>query len=201
MRRRMCLSKSSRPSREIFPTALQKIPDLGNLRRIETFIRRVSVGHGATANRDEGDQGGSRMGNPNAAPRASGKGSARALGGLLLAIGVSSIVVSPQAAQVANVDDARIIDNAKTGKDWPSTGFDYGVNRFSPLDQVTTANVGKLGLAWSYPLDSIRGVEATPVVVDGVMYVTGPWAIVSAVNAKTGEKLWTFDPQSPRTEG
>jgi quinohemoprotein ethanol dehydrogenase len=141
------------------------------------------------------------MGNPNAAPRASGKGSARALGGLLLAIGVSSIVVSAQAAEVANVDDARIIDNAKTGKDWPSTGFDYGVNRFSPLDQITTANVGKLGLAWSYPLDSIRGVEATPVVVDGVMYVTGPWAIVSAVNAKTGEKLWTFDPQSPRTEG
>ena len=109
--------------------------------------------------------------------------------------------MSAQAADVANVDDARIIENAKTGKEWPSNGLDYGVNRFSPLDQITTANVGKLGLAWSYPLDSIRGVEATPIVVDGIMYVTAPWGIVYAINAKTGEKIWTFDSQSPRDEG
>jgi hypothetical protein len=50
-------------------------------------------------------------------------------------------------ADVANVDDARIIENAKTGKEWLSNGLDYGVNRFSPLDQITAANVGKLGLA------------------------------------------------------
>ena len=103
--------------------------------------------------------------------------------------------MSAQAAEVANVDDALIIDNAKTGKDWPSNGLDYGVNRF------TAANVGKLGLAWSYPLNSIRGVEATPIVVDGIMYVTAPWAIVYAINAKTGEKISTFDSQSPRDKG
>ena len=96
----------------------------------------------------------------------------RALAGLALALGVSSIVVSAQAADVANVDDARIIENAKTGKEWLTNGLDYGVNRFSPLDQITTGNVGKLGLAWSYSLDSIRGVEATPIVVGGIMYVT-----------------------------
>ena len=93
------------------------------------------------------------------------------------------------------------MENAKTGKEWPSNGLDYGVNRFSPLDQITTANVGKLGLAWSYPLNSTRGVEATPVVVDGIMYVTTPWSIVHAINARTGENIWTFDSQSPREQG
>src|ERR1700722_6692411 len=141
------------------------------------------------------------MGNPSAAPRSAAKRRPRALGGVLLALGVSSIVVSAQAAEVANVDDARIIENAKTGKEWPSNGLGYGVNRFSPLDQIPAPNAGKLGLAWSYPLDSIRGVEATPIVVDGTMYVTAPWAIVYAINAKTGEKIWTFDSQSPHNEG
>ena len=125
-----------------------------------------------------------------------------ALTGLVIALGaVSSIALPAQAGDVANVDDARIIENAKTGKEWPSNGLDYAVNRFSPLDQITAANVGKLGLAWSYPWNSIRGVEATPIVVDGIMYVTAPWAIVYAINAKTGEKIWTFDSQSPRNKG
>ena len=141
------------------------------------------------------------MGNPNGAPRPAAKRRPRALSSLLLALGVSSIIVSAKAADVANVDDARIIENAKTGKEWLSNGLDYGVNRFSPLDQINAANVGKLGLAGSYPLDSIRGVEATPIVVDGIMYVTAPWAIVYAINAKTGEKIWTFDSQSPRDKG
>ena len=103
------------------------------------------------------------MGNPNEAPRPAAKGRPRALLALVLALGVSSIVVSAQAAEVANVDDARIIENAKTGKEWLTNGLGYGVNRFSPLDQITTANVGKLSLVWSYPLDSIRGLEATPI--------------------------------------
>ena len=141
------------------------------------------------------------MGNPSAAPRASAKRSGRALSGLLLALGVSSLIVSAKAADVATVDDARIIENAKTGKEWLSNGLGYSVNRFSPLDQINAANVGKLGLAWSYPLDSIRGVEATPIVVDGIMYVTAPWSIVYAINAKTGEKIWTFDSQSAHEEG
>ena len=68
------------------------------------------------------------MDNPSAMPLSSGKRRARALAGLALALGVSSVVVSTQAAEVANVDDARIIENAKTGKDWPSNGLDYSVN-------------------------------------------------------------------------
>jgi quinohemoprotein ethanol dehydrogenase len=142
------------------------------------------------------------MGNLRSIPLSRGKLGNCALAGLVVALGaVSSMPVASRASDLANVDDARIIENAKTGKEWPTNGLDYGANRFSPLDQITTANVGKLGLAWSYPLDSIRGVEATPIVVDGIMYVTAPWAVVYAIDAKTGEKIWTFDSQSPHGEG
>ncbi len=142
------------------------------------------------------------MGNPGAIPLSGAKRGGSALFGLVLALaGASSIPAPARADSPGNVDDARILANAKTGKEWPSNGLDYGVNRFSPLDQVTTANVGKLGLAWSYPLNSTRGVEATPVVVDGVMYVTTPWSIVHAINARTGENIWTFDSKSPREQG
>ena len=93
------------------------------------------------------------MGIPSATPMSAAKRGTGALAGLALALGLSSIAVAAQAADVANVDDARIIGNAKTGKEWLSNGLDYSANRFSPLDQITTANVGKLGLAWSYPLE------------------------------------------------
>ena len=62
---------------------------------------------------------------------------------------------------------------------------------------MTDANVGELGLAWSYNLDSDRGVQSTPIVVDGVMYVTASWSIVHALDAITGESLWVYDPEVP----
>jgi quinohemoprotein ethanol dehydrogenase len=142
------------------------------------------------------------MGNPQSIPRSKANRVSGAVAGFIIALsGVSSLPGAVRAGDFANVDDGRIIENAKTGKEWPSNGLDYGATRFSPLAQITTANVGKLGLAWSYDLNSIRGVEATPIVVEGIMYVTAPWGIVHAINAKTGEKIWTFDSQSPRSEG
>ncbi|MFY9330015.1 MAG: PQQ-dependent dehydrogenase, methanol/ethanol family [Georgfuchsia sp.] len=101
--------------------------------------------------------------------------------------------------KAADVNDAKIIANAKTGKEWPSYGLDYAGTRFSRLKQIDTANVGKLGLAWSYDLESTRGVQATPIVVNGVMYVTAPWAVVHAIDARSGKRLWTYDPKTPRT--
>ena len=82
--------------------------------------------------------------------------------------------------------------------DWPLHGNDFGETRFSPLDQVNKSNVDDLGLAWSYDLGSTRGVEATPIVVGGVMYVSAPWSVVHAVNAKTGAPLWVYDPEVDR---
>jgi quinohemoprotein ethanol dehydrogenase len=120
---------------------------------------------------------------------------------LIFALGATPLGAVPAfAGASANVDDARIVENGKTGKEWLSNGLDYNDTRFSPLDSLNPANVGKLGLAWSYSLGSKRGVEATPIVVDGVMYVTAPWSVVHAINAKTGEPLWTYDPKSPHAE-
>ena len=54
---------------------------------------------------------------------------------------------------------------------------------------------------WSYSLDSSRGVEATPVVVDGIMYQTASWSVVHAIDVRTGKKIWTFDPGVDREKG
>jgi hypothetical protein len=51
---------------------------------------------------------------------------------------------------------------------------------------------------WTYPLDSERGIEATPLVVDGIMYQTAPWSVVHAIDARTGKRIWTFDPEVDR---
>lgn len=100
-----------------------------------------------------------------------------------------------QQKQIAQVDGKSIQANVARGTpEWPAVGLDYGETRFSRLDQINTGNVGQLGLAWTYNLESTRGVEATPLVVDGVMYVTAAWSVVHAIDARTGRRLWTFDP-------
>jgi PQQ-dependent dehydrogenase (methanol/ethanol family) len=72
---------------------------------------------------------------------------------------------------------------------------------FSPLSQIHRGNLGRLGLAWSYATGTTRGLEATPIVVDGVMYATGSWSIVYALDAATGRELWRHDPKVPGETG
>ena len=76
-------------------------------------------------------------------------------------------------------------------------GRTYGEQHFSPLNQINDQNVSQLGLAWYYNLDTNRGQEATPLVVDGVMYFTSAWSKVFALNAATGQLLWSYDPKVP----
>ncbi len=104
-------------------------------------------------------------------------------------------------AVTSAIDGTSIRANAATSKDWPAVGLDYAETRFSKLDQINTGNVKNLGLMWSYSLDSSRGVEATPIVVDGIMYVTAPWSVVHAIDARTGKGIWTFDPEVAREKG
>ncbi len=80
---------------------------------------------------------------------------------------------------------------------WAQHGQGAGEQRFSTLAQIDRANVGRLGLAWSHQFRQPRGVEATPIVVNGVMYVTGPWSTVYALDARTGRELWVYDPKVP----
>ena len=104
-------------------------------------------------------------------------------------------------AATSAVDSAMIQANTATSRDWPTIGLDYAETRFSKLNQITSDNIGGLGLVWSYSLESSRGVEATPVVIDGIMYQTGPWSIVYAIDARSGKKIWTFDPGVDRAKG
>ena len=80
---------------------------------------------------------------------------------------------------------------------WAQHGQGAGEQRFSTLAQIDRANVGQLDLAWSHQFRQPRGVEATPIVVGGVMYVTGPWSTVYALDARTGRELWMYDPKVP----
>jgi quinohemoprotein ethanol dehydrogenase len=101
-------------------------------------------------------------------------------------------------SKTAAVDDARLLAGAPDGADWLSYGRTYDEQRFSPLTQVSDANVGQLGLIWSSDLDTARGQEATPIVVDGIMYISTAWSMVKAFDAATGRKLWEFDPKVPK---
>jgi quinohemoprotein ethanol dehydrogenase len=107
-----------------------------------------------------------------------------------------------QAGRAAGaVDDARLVAADADVDDWLSHGRTYAEQRFSPLDQIHAGNVGQLGLAWWLDTRTTRGLEATPLVADGVLYTTGSWSVVFAVDARTGKALWTYDPQVPRTAG
>lgn len=113
----------------------------------------------------------------------------------ILAAFTQSALAAPQ--QPAAVDGARIVAADKEPGNWMSHGRTYDEQRHSPLARINDGNVSKLGLAWTRKLDIDRGVEATPIVVDGVMYTTEAQSIVYALDAKSGKLLWKYDPKVP----
>ena len=94
----------------------------------------------------------------------------------------------------AAVNAARLVAADSEPGQWMSHGRTYDEQRFSPLDRITKDNVKRLGLSWYADLDTNRGQEATPIVVDGVLYVSTAWSMVKAYDAATGEPLWAYDP-------
>ncbi|NNC38279.1 MAG: PQQ-dependent dehydrogenase, methanol/ethanol family [Acidimicrobiales bacterium] len=97
--------------------------------------------------------------------------------------------------KTAMVTDADLANAENTPAEWLTYGGTYEEQRYSTLNKITKDNIKNLGIAWTFDLSTSRGVEATPIVVDGVMYVTGAWSIVHALDARTGEELWTYDPE------
>src|SRR5690348_5642533 len=73
------------------------------------------------------------------------------------------------------IDDAALRNADAEGSDWVTHGRNYSETRFSPLKQIIADNVGSLGLAWAFDTETTRGLEATPIVVDGRIYTTGSW--------------------------
>jgi quinohemoprotein ethanol dehydrogenase len=93
------------------------------------------------------------------------------------------------------VDDAALADTVQ-GENWLAFGRTSNEQRFSPLTQITDANVGSLAVDWSLDLPGDRGLGSTPLVVDGVLYFIGSMNIVRAVDATSGALLWTYDPRT-----
>lgn len=84
---------------------------------------------------------------------------------------------------------------------WTKHGYDDAETRFSPLNKITKGNVARLGLAWSFDMDTQRGLEATPLAVDGTIYATGSWSVLYAIDVRSGELKWKYDPKIDRKYG
>ena len=103
-------------------------------------------------------------------------------------------------ATFADVDTDRI-KTASAGKEWLTYGGTYDEQRHSSLTQINKETVGDLGVAWTYDLSTNRGVESTPIVVDGTMYVTSAWSVVYVLDPVTGAEKWVYEPDVDRAVG
>jgi PQQ-dependent dehydrogenase (methanol/ethanol family) len=104
----------------------------------------------------------------------------------------------PPTVRVANVNAERVNNINGEAHNWLTHGRTYSEQRFSPLTAISDRNVSQLGLAWYLDFGTHRGQEATPLVVDGIIYVSGAWNIIQAIDARTGAFLWRHDPQVSR---
>ncbi|MBM3459748.1 MAG: pyrroloquinoline quinone-dependent dehydrogenase, partial [Armatimonadetes bacterium] len=126
----------------------------------------------------------------------SGAGGAPAAAALTLA---AALLVTAEEAPLPRV-------SASSEADWIATNGDRGGTRYSRLDQIHPASVGSLRVAWSYRTGDANprqftNIECTPIVVDGVMYLTTVRVRVVALDAASGRELWKFDPWPKGTEG
>ena len=125
------------------------------------------------------------------------RGRVRAGIGLVCGVALATMQLGGSAAIAAGGVTAADIAASPAGE-WLSYGRDYGEQRFSPLGTINAGNVAQLGLAWSADLDTARGQEATPLLHNGVLYVSTAWSMVKAYDATTGKQLWGYDPKVPR---
>ncbi|MBT6240229.1 MAG: PQQ-binding-like beta-propeller repeat protein, partial [Verrucomicrobia bacterium] len=79
--------------------------------------------------------------------------------------------------------------------DWPKHGLNSQESRYSPIGQINADNVSELGLAWAKKLSTVRGIEATPLVIDGILYYSLPWSVVQATDGISGATIWSWDPR------
>ncbi|MBP57092.1 MAG: PQQ-dependent dehydrogenase, methanol/ethanol family, partial [Rhodobiaceae bacterium] len=98
-----------------------------------------------------------------------------------------------------NINTQRIINSNSEPHNWLSHGRNYYEQRYSPLNKINTETVNNLELEWSLDMGTTRGLEATPIVDNGIMFVSSTWSVVHAVDARTGEELWVYDPNVPRS--
>jgi quinohemoprotein ethanol dehydrogenase len=107
---------------------------------------------------------------------------------------MSSAAIAASPSVVLRGDSARIADETD-GKNWISYGRTYAETHASPLKQINTSNVARLGLVWSVELPDVTNGATQPLAVDGIVYFTAGPSLVHAIDARTGKLLWRFDPK------
>ena len=117
--------------------------------------------------------------------------------GYLTGLGIALLGAHPAHAASNPAADAPSAIEDASSTEWPGTGRTPSEQRFSPLKQLTPANVGRLKLQWHADLHTFRGVESNPLFLNGVLYNVSAWSIATAYDATTGKVLWTFDPKIP----
>jgi quinohemoprotein ethanol dehydrogenase len=113
---------------------------------------------------------------------------------MLLAAVVIAAAAPAATPTAGNVDTSTIAGFERDGSQWPSAGGDYSERRYSPLTQINTKTVARLGFAWQADMNTDRGLEATPIVVGGTMYVSSTFGQAFAFDAVTGRLLWSYHP-------
>jgi quinohemoprotein ethanol dehydrogenase len=113
---------------------------------------------------------------------------------VLMALSAALLIVSNAGLAAGRIDEQRVLKEAARGENWFVKGGNFRGEHFSALRQVTNGNVDELGLAWSSDLPVPDGLSATPIVVDGVIYISGAYSLVFAVDAASGNVLWQYDP-------
>jgi quinohemoprotein ethanol dehydrogenase len=124
------------------------------------------------------------------------RGACLLAGAILLATAMAHAADSTAAAAAAVTSERLTKANTEPGQ-WMSVGRTYDEQRFSPLAQINKDNIAKLGLAWFADFDTNRGQEATPLAIDGVLYLSTAWSKVRAYDARNGHLLWSYDPKVP----
>jgi quinohemoprotein ethanol dehydrogenase len=113
--------------------------------------------------------------------------------------GISRCAATGKAPLVGDVTMERMEADAQSGKNWLMYGRTYSEQRFSPLKDINETTVRRLGLAWSTDIPSRDGLGATPIEVDGVIYLSGSRGLVEALDARDGHELWRFRADPPAT--
>lgn len=109
---------------------------------------------------------------------------------------------SAAGCSLGDVDSHRLDNIKREPQSWLTGGRDAQQSYFSPLQSINKGNVSRLGFAWQYETDVTTGFQATPIVVDGAMFTSGPNGTVYALDAPSGEQLWKFEPPADdRTVG
>ena len=101
----------------------------------------------------------------------------------------------------ATLNGRRIQQANQETNNWLSHGRTYSEQRFSPLKQINVTSIERLSLAWFWDTNTTRGLEATPIIVDGTMFSTGAWSVVWAHDARSGKLIWSYDPKVPKIHG